>query len=187
MMEARSGTAIDTENAFGIDPAADDAWDIRDSEEPGPGTATWVLVSFDHRSDWTKYPRKYTHDFKKTPSKAGDQVVWTFTVDGNTGLPATLTWPNLSDIPAGDWKFTLEDPANSATVDLSSAGSYDTLPVNGPSTMTLRATRLTDAPVAPASNGGGGGGGSCGLLGPEGLLLAGWILARRGSKMRRTS
>jgi len=26
MMEARSGTAIDTENAFGIDPQADDAW-----------------------------------------------------------------------------------------------------------------------------------------------------------------
>jgi len=187
MMEARSGTSIDTENAFGIHPQADDACDIRDSEEPGPGGPTWVLVSFDHRSDWTTFPRKYTHDFRKTRYKAGEQVVWTFTVDGNTNLPATLTWPNLSDIPATDWKFTLEDPATSATVDLSSASSYDTLPVTGPSTMTLRATRLMDSPtLAPASNGGGGGSGNCGLLGPEGLLLLGWILARRGARLRRT-
>jgi hypothetical protein len=190
MMEARSGTALDTENAFGIDPQADDAWDIMDSEEPGAGTSTWVLVYFDHTLDWTKYPRKYTHDFRKTPTKAGDQVVWNFTVDGNTNLPATLTWPNLASIPAGNWKLTLEDPANSAVLDLSTASSYDTLPVNGPSILTLRATRLTDSPAPPASpsgGGGGGGGGSCGLLGPEGLLLAGWILARRGCRMGRRS
>jgi hypothetical protein len=193
MMEARSGPALDTENAFGVDPEADDAWDIRDSEEPGSGTSTWVLVYFDHRLDWTTHARKYTHDFRKTQLHAGDEVVWKFTVDGNTNLPATLTWPNLSALPTGDWQFTLEDPAKSATVNLSLAGSYDTLPVNGPSILTLRATRLQDSPALAAassgggSSGGGGGGGSCGLLGPEGLLLAGWILARRGAKMGRRS
>ncbi len=182
MIEARSGAAIDTENAFGIDPLADDAWDARDSEEPGPGSATWVSVYFDHLHDWAKYPRKYTHDFRKTPTHAGDQVTWTFTVDGNTGLPATLTWPNLSSIPAGDWKFTLEDPATSALVDLSTASSYDTQPVNGPSTLMLHATRLKDSPT-PASGDGGSGGGNCGLLGLEGLLLAGWMLARRRCRL----
>lgn len=181
-IEARSGAAIDTENAFGISTEADDAWDVRDSEEPGAGSATWLTVAFDHRSDWTTNPRKYTHDFRKTPLKAGDVVTWTFTVDGNTGLPATLTWPNLGDIPAGDWSFALEDPATSTTVNLGSTASYDTPAVNGPSTLILRATRLTDAPVAPASSGGGGGG-SCGLLGLEGLLLAGWILFRRGCRL----
>jgi hypothetical protein len=190
MMEARSGGAIDTENAFGIDPQADDAWDIRDSEEPGAGTPTWVLVYFDHRSDWTKYPKKYTHDFRNTPLHAGDEVVWKFTVDGNTNLPATLTWPNLSSLPNGDWQYTLEDPAKSAVVNLSLASSYDTLPVSGPSVLVLRATRLKDssalaAPSAGGSPGGGGGGGSCGLLGPEGLLVAGWILGRRAAKMGR--
>ncbi|HEV3029496.1 MAG TPA: hypothetical protein VG457_18095, partial [Planctomycetota bacterium] len=189
-MEARSGASLDTENVFGIDPQADDAWDIRDSEEPGAGTPTWVLVYFDHRSDWTKYPRKYTHDYRQTRFHAGDQVVWNFTVDGNTNLPATLTWPTLGAVPTGDWQLTLEDPAQSAVVDLSQAASYDTLPVNGPSILTLRATRLKDSPTLAApsgggSSGGGGGGGSCGLLGPEGLLLAAWILARRGSRMGR--
>ena len=178
MIEARSGAAIDTENAFGIDPQADDAWDVRDSEEPGAGSPSWVLVSIDHRSDWTKYPRKYTHDFKKTPTRAGDEVVWTFMVDGNTGLPATLTWPNLADIPAGEWTFTLEDPATSTVLDLSTASSYDTQAVNGPSTMTLRATRLKDAPTS-APTGGSSGGGGCGLLGLDGILLAAALLARR--------
>lgn len=185
-IEARSGTALDTENCFGIDPAADDAWDVRDSEEPGPGTPSWVLVYFDHRADWTLYPRKYTHDFRKTRTKAGDEVVWTFTVDGNTNLPATLTWPNLGDIPAGDWHFTLEDPARPAPVDLSLTTSYDTLPVSGPSTLKLRAVRLKDSlvsPPAPSGGGGGGGGGSCGLLGPEGVILAVWLYSRRKSRM----
>ncbi|MBV8879600.1 MAG: hypothetical protein JO332_06550 [Planctomycetaceae bacterium] len=182
LLEARSGSAIDTENAFGIDPQADDEWDVRDSEEPGAGSPTWVLVSMDH-SGWSKNGRKYTHDFRKTRSKAGDEIVWTFTVDGNTNLPATLTWPNLSSIPAADWKLTLEDPATSTVLDLSTASSYDTQPVTGPKTMTLRATRLTDAPVSGGSSSSSGG--SCGLLGPEGLFLAGWILARRRAKMRR--
>ena len=190
-MEARSGTALDTENAFGIDPQADDAWDIRDSEEPGAGTPTWVLVYFDHRLDWTTNPRRYTHDFRKTPLQTGNQVVWQFTVDGNTNLPATLTWPNLSSLPLGAWKLTLEDPAQSTILDLSTASSYNTLPVNGPSVLTLRATRLQDSPALAAQSGagssGGGGGGSCGLLGPEGLLLMGWILARRGGRMGRRS
>lgn len=186
MIEARSGAAIDTENAFGIDPQADDAWDVRDSEEPGAGSATWLLVSMDHRSDWTTYARKYTHDFKRTPMKAGDKLSWTFTVDGNTNLPATLTWPNLADIPAGDWKLTLEDPSTSTTIDLSSASSFDTAAVNGPQTYVLHAERLADSPsLSAGGGGGGGGGGGCGLLGLEAMLLAGWILARRASRMAR--
>jgi hypothetical protein len=187
MMEARSGAALDTENAFGIDPAASDDWDVRDSEEPGPGTATWVNVYFDHRNDFATYPRKYTHDFRKTPMNAGSQVSWTFTVDGNTNLPATLTFPNLSDINPGDWKFTLEDPAQSTTVVIVPSTSYDTLPVNGPSTLTLHATRLTDSPSNAPGSTSKSGGSSCGLLGPEGLLLAAWILARRAGRMRLTA
>ncbi|HLF93322.1 MAG TPA: hypothetical protein VJB14_07665 [Planctomycetota bacterium] len=184
MIEAASGASLDTENAFGIDPEADDAWDVRDSEEPGQGNPPWVLVSFDHRSDWTVYPRKYTHDFRKTPLKAGDRVVWTFTVDGTTNLPATLTWPNHSGLPLNDWRFTLEDPATAATVDLSLATSYDTLPVNGPMTLTLTAERLKDAPPPPATGSGGGKGGSCALVGPELLLLC-WIAGRMAGTMRR--
>lgn len=179
MLEARSGAAIDTENAFGIDPEASNDWDERDSEDPGVGTTTWLNVHVDHRTGWGEYSRKYTHEFRQTPLKAGDVVTWTVTVDGNTGLPATLTWPNLSDIPADDWKLTLEDPATSTLVDLSGTASYDTAPVNGPSTLTLRATRLKDAPTAPSSGGGGG----CGLLGLEALVVAGWMFARRRCKL----
>jgi hypothetical protein len=181
ILEARSGSALDTENAFGVDPDSDDAWDVRDSEEPGQGTDPWVLVSFDHRSDWTVHPRRYTHDFRKTPLTAGSRVEWTFTVDGNTGQPATLYWTNFDQLPTNDWRFVLEDPAAAVSVDLSQAASYDTAPVNGPMTLKLRAERLVDSPAlsAPPPGGGGGESGddSCGLLGIEALLLA--VLAAR--------
>jgi hypothetical protein len=185
ILEARSGSALDTENAFGVDPQADDTWDVRDSEEPGSGTDPWVLVSFDHRSDWTVHPRRYTHDFRKTPLTAGSRVEWTFTVDGNTGQPATLSWTNFDQLPAGDWRFVLEDPAAAVSVDLSQAASYDTPPVNGPRTLKLRAERLVDSPALsvppPGETGGASGGDSCGLLGIEVLLLA-VLAARRGGR-----
>lgn len=182
MLEARSGAALDTQNAFGLDPEADDAWDVRDSEEPGAGTDPWVLVSFDHRADWTVHPRKYTHDFRKTPLTAGSRVEWTFTVDGNTGQPATLTWPNLSELPTSDWRFVLEDPGAGVEVDLAQAASYDTPAVNGPMTLKLRAERLTDSPALSKGVPASGGGDSCGLLGPELLLLAVWLRRPRGRR-----
>lgn len=179
ILEARSGTALDTQNAFGVDPEADDAWDVRDSEEPGAGTDPWVLVSFDHRSDWTVHPRRYTHDFRRTPLTAGSQVIWTFTLDGNTNQPATLTWPNLGELPASDWRWVLEDPGAGVEVDLSQAASYETPAVNGPRTMRLRAERRAASPSLSGGGSSSGGGDSCGLVGPELLLLAALFRRRR--------
>jgi hypothetical protein len=136
-----SAGALDTENIVGVDFEAQDDWDLRDSEEPGPFNATWVLLSMDH-SSWAVYPRLYTHDFRKTPSGINDEVVWTLTLDGNTGQPATLSWPDFT--PTADWSFTLEDPGAGASVDLGAASSYDTAAVNGKSTLLLRARRLTE-------------------------------------------
>lgn len=182
LLEARSGAALDTQNAFGVDPEAEDAWDVRDSEEPGADTTRpWVLVSFDHRADWTVHPRKYTHDFRKTPLTAGSRVEWTFTVEGNTGQPATLTWPNLSELPTSDWRFVLEDPGVGVEVDLAQAASYDTASVTGALTLRLRADRLTDSPVL-SGGGVGTGGDSCGLLGVELLLAVVFFRRPRGRR-----
>jgi hypothetical protein len=143
VLEARSAGALDTQNIAGVHPESQDTWDERDSEEPGAGSATWVLVSFDHWS-WAVSPRDYTHDVRKTPVNAGDEVVWDVTVRGNTGQPVTLTWPGLASLPTADWTFTLEDPGTGASVDLTASSSYDTGPVSAPYPLVLRARRLTD-------------------------------------------
>jgi hypothetical protein len=142
-LEVRSSTALDTDTVAGIDFESHEAWDERDTEEPGAGTATWVLASFDHK-DWSVNPRSYTHDFRPTPVNAGDEVSWTLTLDGNTNAAATVTWPGVASIPSSEWALTLEDPAAGTSADLLADSSLDVAAVNGPRTLVLRARRLAD-------------------------------------------
>ncbi len=142
-LEARSGSALDTENVAAVAFESLDEWDESDSEEPGPGTTTWLLLSFEHW-DWIDEPRDYTHDTRRTPVDIGDEVVWNLTLSGNTGLPATITWPNVDRLATAEWVFTLEDPAGPSSVDLASTPSYETGPVNGSYPLLLRARRLTE-------------------------------------------
>lgn len=143
VVEARSGPAVDTENVAGVHLDADDAWDARDTEEPGTLASPYVLLSFD-RTSWTVNPRLYTHDVRRAPVDAGQEAVWTFTVDGDTGQPATLSWPNFSALSTADWRVTLEVPSTGQVVDLSTAASFDTPAVTGRQSYLLRARRLTD-------------------------------------------
>lgn len=173
------GGAIDTENIAGVDTASSDAWDERDSEEPGAGATSWVLVSFEHW-DWATNPRRYTHDFRNTPLKAGDVITWDLTVASNTNEVVTLAWPNIAQVPTSDWRYTLEDPGTGATYDLSATSSAQVGPLNGTYPMVLRATRLVDYTAEGTSKGG-----YCGLLGPEFLILF-FLRPRRRGKMKNS-
>jgi hypothetical protein len=138
---AASGPAQDTENIVGVHPSSDDAWDSRDAEEPGHGAVTWVLLSFDH-SDWTSHPRRYTHDYRKSRYNAGDEVVWTATLETNTGLPVTLTWPNIYEMPTASWTYTIEDPVAGTTTDMLQASSISVATAGGVATVRIHALRI---------------------------------------------
>lgn len=143
-LEVRSAGALDTDTTAGVDLEASDEWDERDTEDPGADTSTpWILASFEH-PDWPVYPRTYTHDFRKTPVNAGDEVTWKITLSGNTKSPARVSWPNLFSIPEEDWTFTLEDPQAGTSTDLASRSSVDTGPIDGKYLLILKARRRND-------------------------------------------
>jgi hypothetical protein len=141
---ARSGTAMDSENIVGVNPNAEDGWDPRDAEEPGHGADTWVLLYFDH-NDWAVNPHDYTHDFRKPRFNAGEEIVWTGTLQTNSGAAVTLSWPNHGEMPTGDWQYFIEDPAAGTSVDMSTTTSIQIGPLAGPATVVIRARRLTSA------------------------------------------
>ena len=143
-LEVRSAGALDTDTIAGVEFEASEEWDERDTEDPGADTSRpWILASFEH-PEWPVHPRNYTHDFRKTPVHAGEEVIWNLALAGNTKAAATVSWPNLSSIPADDWSFSLVDPQAGTTTDLSKASSLEVGPIDGKYPLILKARRLTE-------------------------------------------
>ncbi|MFC1526922.1 choice-of-anchor D domain-containing protein, partial [Candidatus Latescibacterota bacterium] len=96
-IEATSGQVRDIHNYLGFRGDASSTWDPYDLPEPPLAPGAHVTVSFPH-DDWTRFPGKYTSDFR--PPSPGE--AWDFVVHGSSDTPmAVLSFEGVDRLPAG--------------------------------------------------------------------------------------
>ncbi|MBN2105110.1 choice-of-anchor D domain-containing protein [bacterium] len=118
-LSARTETAEDLDNFFGVRHDAMEAWDLRDRAEPPP-MGDYISVYFDH-SDWKQHPGTYAADIREINHEG-----YTWNVVVETRLQKSLVefeWILHQSMPE-DWQVRLVDPDKNVVIDMISKNEY---------------------------------------------------------------
>jgi Subtilase family/Dockerin type I domain len=133
------GDLIDENNYIGTSPISDSGPDDFDVKELGTLLDDYILLYFMHPEWNDPGSYKYAQDVR---SPSDSQYEWTMEVDSTQpGSIATLSWPNINQIPP-EWQFSLRDNSTGIETVLRGLGLYTFALADGTSTLTITAQRV---------------------------------------------